>query len=167
MWIVLKDGKIKMENPKTWLKNWWEKEWTVWNCMELSKWKKNHHIKSFPVDWFPFHAPDWTHPFQPRGTDHGVAHATATFRYVKGRQPISLDISKTGKKNGSTRSDQCDLQKKSREKKSPASIFSIFCKKQGSILRGEVSTCRHLNESRCLYEKAGRSISCIDPWKMT
>lgn len=59
------------------------------------------------------------------------------------------------------------IKKKVREKKSPASIFSIFCKKQGSILRGEVSTCRHLNESRCLYEKAGRSISCIDPWKMT
>ena len=117
MWIVLKDGKIKMENPKTWLKNWWEKEWTVWNCMELSKWKKNHHIKSFPVDWFPFHAPDWTHPFQPRGTDHGVAHATATFRNVKGRQPISLDISKTGKKNGSTRSDQSDLQQQKVEKK--------------------------------------------------
>ena len=91
------------------------------NCMELygivKVKKKNHHIKSFPVDWFPFHAPDWTHPFQPRGTDHGVAHATATFRNVKGRQPISLDISKTGKKNGSTRSDQSDLQQQKVEKK--------------------------------------------------
>lgn len=76
MGIVLKDGKIKMENPKTWLKNWWEKEWTVWNCIGIVGSEKkittsNHfqwidfHPSSCP--WFShgFHAPRYGSPCCP------------------------------------------------------------------------------------------------------